>query len=456
MAALASGWWQALGEPCRNAPGLNALPLANHPEAVAAFFALSACRAPLVLLPPDPAGWRTAPAIPAGTRLVLPPALAHLEQHAAPLGLETTRLAAPAPPPVAAPPYLTCAALVCFTSGSTGLPRPVSRSPASLVAAGRALTAAAAFPPDGGVIAALPIDRAYGLNNCLMAATALGRPLGLLERFEHNALLELFASGAYHYWAGSPVMADVVSRRPLPGAHPAPALCVFAGRLTEPVCRAFRARFGVPLRQMYGTTETLTVTVDLAPAADVRFETAGRPLLGVSVRIGDDPEAPAAPGVPGRIWVRSPWIMDGYGFPPHVERQTTGDGWWASPDIGRVDEHGALTLLGRRDDWIRTGAGHMINPAEIAALVEQYPGVTDAAVVPLESAAGSVVGVLVQSAGPLAPDALRSHLARGLPPWARPRVLETVRELPRLASGRTDRRACIELLARALRGEAPR
>jgi acyl-CoA synthetase (AMP-forming)/AMP-acid ligase II len=61
-----------------------------------------------------------------------------------------------------------------------------------------------------------------------------------------------------------------------------------------------------------------------------------------------------------------------------------------------------------------------------------------------------VLGVLVQSPEPLRPSDLRGHLARSLPPWARPRVLETVRELPRLATGRTDRRACIELLGKAL------
>src|SRR5262245_11810150 len=310
MAAMAAGWWEALGEAFRESPRLTALVMANRPDAVALFFALSACPAPLVLLPPEPRGWRTAPALPPGTRLVLVPSQHGHAGEAAALGLDTTVLPEPGPGTparVGALPFLTCPGLVFFTSGSTGLPRPVYRRTSTLIDACTALMGAVALSPRGGVIGPLPLDRSYGMNNCLMAATVLGRPLGLLERFEHNALLALFASGEYAYWAGSPVMADVLCRRPLAGTHSAPPAAVFAGRLTPPVCRAFEARFGVPLRQLYGTTETLTVTGDLAPAPEVRSETAGHPLPGVRVRVGDDPEAPHSAGTSGRIWVRSPW-----------------------------------------------------------------------------------------------------------------------------------------------------
>ena len=317
---MAAAWWDVLGAPFRTSSQLTAMVMANHPEAVALFFALSACHAPLVLLPPEPRGWRTvACAAARDPTRADPRAGAAMPRRRWRLG--SMRRSCPSPArsaPDAADglPFLTCPGLVFFTSGSTGLPRPVYRRTSSLIEACTALMGAVGLPPRGGVIAPLPLDRSYGMNNCLMAATVLGRPLGLLERFEHNALLALFASGEYAYWAGSPVMADVLSRRPLSGPHPAPPIAMFAGRLTPPVCRAFEARFGVPLRQMYGTTETLTVTADLAPASDVRSETAGHPLPGVRVRIGEDPHSPHPAGTSGRIWVQSPWVMEGYGFPP--------------------------------------------------------------------------------------------------------------------------------------------
>ena len=135
MAGMAGASWDALGAPFRESSRLTAMVMANHPEAVALFFALSACRAPLVLLPPEPRGWRTAPALPPATRLVLTPALASHAAEAAALGLDVTVL--PQPRAVAADaagglPFLTCPGLVFFTSGSTGLPRPVYRRTSNL------------------------------------------------------------------------------------------------------------------------------------------------------------------------------------------------------------------------------------------------------------------------------------------------------------------------------------
>lgn len=234
-----------------------------------------------------------------------------------------------------------------------------------------------------------------------------------------------------------------------------PPICSFAGRLSASVYGAFEARFGTRLRQIYGTTETLTVAADLAPSGDVRFETAGRPLAGVSVRIGDDPNAPAAAGASGRIWVRTPWFMDGYGFPPDVTCDGLVDGWWPTPDAGCLDAEGRLMILGRLDDRIRSGAGHILDPHDVVAAIEAYPGVIDAAVVPVQTAAGTSFGALVEVAEPIRALDLRNHMARLLPSWMLPRTVKTVSHLPRLASGRVDRRACMDLLEETLRHHNP-
>jgi acyl-CoA synthetase (AMP-forming)/AMP-acid ligase II len=451
LTALALAWRDALDDEAATSTRPTAVVMANHPEAVALFFALSSGRAPLILLPPEPRSWHTSPSIPAGTRLVLPPALGRLAPEAERLGLRVSvlpELEVSSRAPTLA--FMTCPGFVFFTSGSTDLPRPVYRTTAHLLEAASTVALAAGFPPDGGVIAALPLDRVFGMHHGLLAATLLERPLALLERFNHNTVLALFASGEYHLWIGTPVMADILARSPLAGSHRAPARCIIAGRLSASLCRNFEARFGVRLRQVYGITETGPVTVDAAPASDVRSATAGRPFPGVRVCIGDDPRAPFPPGQPGRIWISTPWRMEGYGFPPDVEPPASTDGWWPAPDVGRLDEAGYLTVEGRLDDCVRTAAGHVVNPAAIAAAVEAYPAVIEAAVVPLDTATGRVMGVLVESAVTLSVGALREHLARSLPPWSRPRVIETTRALPRLSSGRLDRRACIAILGTGL------
>jgi acyl-CoA synthetase (AMP-forming)/AMP-acid ligase II len=457
LAATAAGWRDTLAETLGDSPRPAALVLANHPESVALFFALSSFPCAVIAMPPELRGWRSAPPLPARTRLVLPPALAGLEAEARKLGLDVTVLGKPdLSAPSAPAPFFRCPGLVLFTSGSTELPKPVYRSMSHMLAVASAYVRIIECPPDLGVIGALPLARGFGFTHCLMPATVLGVPLRLLERFDHTAVLEAFASESCYYWPFTPVMADVMGRCLLPAPCRAPAFCATAGRLSRSVSEAFAARFGGPLRQLYGTTETGIVTVDAAPAADVRSETAGQPLPGVEIRIGETPASPQPPGILGRIWLRSPeYMMDGYGFPPDLQPARTVDGWWPTPDAGHLDERGALTIAGRLDDCVRTGAGYLVNAGDVAAALEAYPGVSEAIVVPLDTPAGPVLGAVVQSAEGVGVADLRSHLSRRLPPWALPRFVEVIAALPRLSSGRTDRRACIAMFDGTPR-EAPR
>ncbi len=115
-----------------------------------------------------------------------------------------------------------------------------------------------------------------------------------------------------------------------------------------------------------------------------------------------------------------------------------------------MDDRGYLTLVGRVDDCFKTLSGHLVDPAAVASALDGYPGVTDVAVVPLDTPSGSVLGVLVEGTGELDPIEVRDHLARSLPLWSQPRVLETTAALPRLSSGRIDRSSCIHILAKSL------
>lgn len=455
VAGMAAAWREALRDALGEAPGPLAMVMANHPESVALFFALSCFPVPVVVLSLDLDPWRCDPPLPRGTRLVLSPRLGYLATEAPGLDVAPIVLADPEalhgtpgePLAMATPGF------VLFTSGSTGLPRPVYRSAASLIRLSTDLMAAIGVARGGGVIATLPLGRAFGLNHALMAATVLGSSLAVLERFDHGAVLRLFASRAYQYWAGTPAMADVLGRCPLSGAHhPAPPLCVIGGRVSADVARRFEDRFQVPLRGIYGTTETGTVSIDAAHAAQVRSDTAGRPLAGIDLRVADDPRQPFPAETPGRIWLSSRYLMDGYGFPPDLDRPGTIDGWWPTPDVGHLDRAGRLSVLGRLDDCFRTAAGHLVNPGAVAAALDTYPGVLDVAGLPLATAGGPVLGLLVESAAPLNVDDLRRHLLRSVPAWSQPRIIETTAALPRLASGRADRRACITRLQRALDG----
>src|SRR5262249_62261733 len=135
--------------------------------------------------------------------------------------------------------------------------------PGPLKAAGRRVDAACAHGfPHGRrchlLSAPLPRSRTERLHP---GVTALGGHLALLERFDHRAVLDLFASERYHYWTGTAAMTDVLVRAALPRPVRAPAICMSL-RVPARVWRDFRERYGVSLRSGYSRRESGPGTID--------------------------------------------------------------------------------------------------------------------------------------------------------------------------------------------------
>ena len=456
LSAMAAGWLETLHATIPPEAELTALPLANHPEAIALFFALSSFPLPVVVLPADPRGWRTSPPLTPATPIFLPPSLAALAGAGDGPGLRTITLPAGGSPVGATPPirFLATPGMVNFTSGSTGLPKPVFIRTRSFELQTAAIVSACQLAPGAPVAGSLPLAMHYGLGQALLLAAFLRSTLGLVERFEPRPFLRLLESHACAYWAGTPLMADMLARAPWSGPRPAvPPIChISAGRLSARVFQAFRARFGVTLRPNYGQTENGFITVDTGPEDEIRPGSVGRPAPGIDVRIGDDPRDPLPSGRLGRVWFKSPWYMDGYGFPPRLATRDGRDGWWPTQDLGSLDETSRLTLAGRADDCFKTSGGYLVNPGEIVDALMSHPDVADLVVLPVPSPLGVLVGALVESARRLDPDEVRVAAARALPPWLSPQVVAVTTRLPRLANGKPDRSACLVLL-RELGGE---
>jgi non-ribosomal peptide synthetase component E (peptide arylation enzyme) len=451
MVGIAAGWRDVVRESIPATARLTALPLSNHPEAIALLFALSSLSLPVAVYPPDPRAWRSDPPVPAGTPLFIPPCLRDLESARVP-GLVPRVV--PAPRMSSAPadpvPFLACPGFVNFTSGSTGRPKPVYITTESFLLQTATIIEACALSPESAVAGSLQLSTHYGLGQALLLSSVLGSPLGLLDRFEPNALLALFATHDYAYWAGTPIMADLLTRAAPPGARPrVPRIChISAGKLPIRVFDAFTERFGVKLRPNYGQTENGFITVDLGTDAEIRPDCVGRAAPGIEVRIGDDPRDPYPPGRLGRVWFTSPWYMEGYGFPPHVSRAGH-DGWWPTADVGLLDDRGYLTLAGRADDCFKTASGYLVNPGEIIQALATHPGVVEVVILPVEGAHGPAVGAVVEAVGALDPDGIRATASRLLPPWLQPQVVVATERLPRLSAGKADRKACLALLAGA-------
>jgi long-chain acyl-CoA synthetase len=446
----ARAWRTAVLEGVGDRQQAIAAVMPTTPDGVAVFAALSSLPSPLALLGPDAASWPRAPGRPAplppGTPIILLPSLRHLAPSVQRYGCVPwilpeagRRTGAPAVAPFSGP------GVVMFTSGSTGNPKAVFRPFAALLAANAARADALGLKIGEGLIVGATLVHGHGLNT-LLTAMLLGGPLALLSPLDYRAALATLAMPQFACWRATPHFADLLGRCALDGPAVAPRVCMVSAPIGQAVFDAFRDRFGTPLRQGYSSSETGAVSVDSRPAAAVAPGTVGRPLRDVQLHIGERPDAPAPAGEAGLIWIRSPYLMGGYGFPPHVSRPGEVEGWWPTRDRGRVRADGELTLTGRVDECIRTRDGRLVDLAAVSAMLRHVRGVRQVAVLPLPGASGPSFGAVIECSPSLPMPRLRVAMTDALPAWARPRKLVVVPVLPRLPNGKPDREACLAAL----------
>jgi fatty-acyl-CoA synthase len=190
---------------------------------------------------------------------------------------------------------------------------------------------------------------------------------------------------------------------------------------------ALKHRFPEPtLRIYYGSTECGSATA--LPDADVMRKpgSVGRAAASVDLRLAED----------GEILVRSPFLMDGYFDDPEATASALVDGWFATGDLGALDDEGFLSIVGRKKEVLRTG-GESVSPAEVEAVLRDAPGVEEVAVVGLpDDEWGEVVCAAVVPAPGSTPSLsqLRAHCEGRLAGFKKPKRLALLEALPRTAA----------------------
>lgn len=322
-------------------------------------------------------------------------------------------------------------AVVLFTSGSTGPSRGVVLSRHALIANAQASAWHLGWRGDDRWLACLPLAHAGGLSvviRCMLGE----KPIALGD-------VSLLASADAHITLASLVPAQLAQLLDDPAWRPPPMLrAVLLGGAAAPpaLIEAALAR-GVPVLSTYGLTETF------GQVATARVP-GGRPvpLHGAELAAGTR-------DVPAPIRIRGPMLATRYldGAPIAPELVTA--------DLGFVED-GELHVLGRADDVIISG-GENVHPTQVEAVLAATPGVRAAAAFGIHDARW---GQLVAAAVAVAPAfdharALEQWRAQ-LPPHARPRRLALLAELPRLPSGKVDRRALLTLATAPLDYDSPR
>jgi len=221
--------------------------------------------------------------------------------------------------------------------------------------------------------------------------------------------------------------------------------------LSEPEWRRFEGRFGIPVAQSYGSSETAWIAIN--PGRDRRFGTVGRPLAYQQVAIVDPNGHHLPPGETGEVEIGA-WDDNEYRYlGDDGTPRANSRGRMRTGDIGYLDADGFLHLTGREKDLIIRG-GVNISPAEIDSILMQRAEIAEAATIGIPDAVWGeqVVSYVVLHPGEaFEPDDLLRHCAAQLPPFKAPKQIFVRETLPKSARGKLDRRA---LVAEWIQGES--
>jgi long-chain acyl-CoA synthetase len=292
--------------------------------------------------------------------------------------------------------------LVCqFSSGSTGRPKRLLRTQGQCAAEAE-LYGQLGLTPDDRVFGAIPFFHTYGMGACLLAPAHAGATLVVLEEpnpflLKRHRALELLERERVTVFPGVPFNFRLLADAPAGADLAALRLCFSAGTaLPRESFEAFGEKFGVLVRQLYGTTETGIMSANVSDDPVSTFESVGAPLGDVRFEILDDDGAGLQAGEVGEIAVASPAMTDGYADLEDVSREAFRDGCFVTGDLGSLDEQGRLYIKGRKKLLIELG-GYKVDPIEVEDVVSAHEKVEEVVVVgvPGASAGEEVVKAVV-------------------------------------------------------------
>lgn len=305
--------------------------------------------------------------------------------------------------------------LVQFSSGSTGLPKVIARTAESLRAEVEVFNRLPNLPTAGDKVLLLSsTSHSFGLAFGILRSLDVGVELVFSTQLSGQDMVGTAAEHGVVGITGLPHHFAALGQVEDPPALPRLRWVLSGGELIQrDVEERFTARYGLPIGQGYGTTETGILTMDVT---GLTRPSVGPVCDGVRLRVRD-----------GQVEVR----MDASPYLVEPERSGYADGWWRTSDRGELTADGLLTLHGRADSLVIFG-GYNIDLLEIEDVLRAHPAVDEAIVV----FDGGVEAYVATTSDELDESAVVGWCAARLADFKQPGVVRVLRKLPRTANGK--------------------
>ena len=328
-------------------------------------------------------------------------------------------------------------AVYLFSTGSTGRPKCVARTHRNMTALARNHTATMDWDRGDRILFSVPISHTYGLGN-FVSAVSVGACCCLVSGFARREVLETLERERITVFPAVPFMIETLARSKISAGYDLSSLrhAISAGApLGEAAFFSFHRAFGTYPRQLYGSSETGVMTVNLAEDIVEKRLSVGRPVKNVEIRVISESGRPLPAGSEGEIAVRSPSMTDGYVDFPEETARAFRDGFYRTGDIGTFDGDGYLFIRGRKKLFINV-SGNKVDPCEVENLLVTHERITEAAVVGVsEGAGGERVKAFVVADGLCRRD-VADFCGGKLSAYKIPSKIEFVDSLPRSPAGK--------------------
>lgn len=340
---------------------------------------------------------------------------------------------------------------IVYTSGTTGKPKGSMGLHRHIAFNSNVFRTWMELTPGDAVLGMAPLFHITGLVAHLGVAALTGMPLVLFHRFHTGEAIRMARQYGATFSVASITAYIALLNDPAIGEGGFLKKCFTGGAAVAPsITEQFEAKCGCYIYNTYGLTEVNSPShsVPYGRRAPVHRESGalaiGVPIPNCEAQIVDtqDPGRIVAPGEPGELALKGPFVFEGYWNKPEATRDAFHDGWFLTGDVAIMDPEGWFYIVDRKKDMINA-SGYKVWPREVEDVLYRHPAVKEAAVVgiPDEYRGESVKAVLaLREDASVTAEEVIAFCKERLATYKVPRKVEFVTEIPKTATGKFLRR----------------